>query len=83
MANKTELINVTIYDNGAAFCVCANGLITSAHNTLGGAWEHIEWMHAVAGQNFTVGQNKIPVTEWLDGAYRMGFIEPWHSRKTR
>ena len=71
----TELANVTIYDNGAAFMVCVNGLITSAHNSLGGAWRHIEWMYSVASQKFTVGDKKIPVTEWIEGMRKAGYLD--------
>ena len=75
MTNKIELMNVTIEDNGAAFLVCVNGLITSAHNTLGGAWEHIEWMYEVASQKFTVGKKKVPVRDWLEGMMKTGYLD--------
>lgn len=68
-------MNITIHDNGSAFCVCVDGLITSAHNTLGGAWRHIEWMHKVASQDFTVGAEKTPVTDWISGMHRVGFLD--------
>lgn len=67
--------NVRIQDNGAAFLVCVDGLITSAHNTLGGAWRHIEWMYAVASQRFTVGEKETPVREWLQGMHRAGYLD--------
>lgn len=70
-----KLMNVTIQDNGAAFCVCVNGMITSAHNTLGGAWRHIEWMYAIATQKFTVGEKHTPVKDWINGMHRAGFLE--------
>ncbi len=62
----TKIANVTIYDNGAAFCVQVNGLIVSAHNSLGDAWRHIEWMYQIAQQQFTVGKNNIPAKEWVE-----------------
>lgn len=67
--------NVTIYDNGAAYMVCVDGMITSAHNTLGGAWRHIEWMMAVAGQRFTVGKEETPVREWVNGMHKAGYLD--------
>lgn len=67
--------NVRIRDNGAAFLVCVDGLITSAHNSLGGAWRHIEWMYAVASQRFTVGEKEEPVKEWLQGMHRAGYLD--------
>lgn len=67
--------SVTIYDNGAAFCVCVDGLITSAHNTLGGAWRHIEWMYAVASQRFTVGGKREPVKDWIAGMHKAGYLD--------
>lgn len=70
--------NVRIYDNGAAFCVTVNGMITSAHSTLGGAWRQIEWMYRVASQRFTVGEKETPVKEWLNGMHKAGFLDtPW------
>ena len=67
--------NVRIEDNGAAFLVCVDGLITSAHNSLGGAWRHIEWMYAVASQRFTVGENETPVKEWIHGMKKVGYLD--------
>lgn len=72
--------NVEIYDNGAAFMVMVDGLIVKACNSLGGAWRHIEWMHVVASQNFTVGKKKVPVKEWLDHMYAIGFMDPWNEK---
>lgn len=69
------MMNVRVIDNGAAFLVCVDGLITSAHNTLGGAWRHIEWMYAVASQHFTVGENETPVKEWINGMHRSGYLD--------
>lgn len=70
-----EQINVSIYDNGAAFMITANGLIVKACNSLGEAWRHIEWMHGVASQKFTVGKNYVPVVEWLEHMKRIGYLD--------
>ncbi len=67
--------NVRIQDNGAAFLVCVDGLITSAHNSRGGAWRHIEWMYAVASQRFTVGEKETPVRQWLQGMHTAGYLD--------
>ena len=67
--------NVSIYDNGAAFCICVNNVITSAHQSLGDAWRHIEWMYAVASQKFTVGGSKTPVKEWVNKMHELGYLE--------
>lgn len=69
------MANVRVYDNGAAFCVTVDGLITSAHNTLGGAWRHIEWMYAVASQRFTVGESETPVKEWINNMRKAGYLD--------
>ena len=69
------MANVRIQDNGAAFLVCVDGLITSAHSSLGDAWRHIEWMYAVASQRFTVGTKEVPVKEWLNGMHRQGYLD--------
>lgn len=78
MANETELMNVTINDNGAAFLVCVNGLIASSHHSLGDAWRHIEWMYEVASQKFTVGKKKVPVKDWLAGMMKAGYLDEKH-----
>lgn len=67
--------NVRIRDNGAAFIVTVDGLITSAHNTLGGAWRQVEWMYAVASQRFTVGKDETPVREWIHGMHKAGYLD--------
>lgn len=67
--------NVTIYDNGAAFCICVNGLIATTKNSLGGAWNHIKWMYEVASQEFTVGKDKTPVKEWIRKMMEIGYLE--------
>lgn len=68
------MANVRIHDNGAAFLVCVDGLITSAHRSLGDAWRHIEWMYAVASQQFTVGESETPVKEWINNMHKGGYL---------
>lgn len=67
--------NITIFDNGAAFMVQVNGTICHACNSLGDAWRHIVWMYRVASQQFTVGKNKIPVTEWIEKMQYLGYLD--------
>lgn len=69
------MMNVRIHDNGLAYMVMVNGLITSAHNSLGNAWKHIEWMYQVANQKFTVGEKEVPVTEWIAGMRKAGYLD--------
>lgn len=69
------MTNITIYDNGAAYMICANGTIVHACNSLGNAWRHIIWMYRVASQKFTVGKEKIPVLEWIEKMYRAGYLD--------
>jgi len=69
------MMNVRIMDNGSAYVVSVNGLITSAHNSLGNAWKHIEWMYQVASQKFTVGEKEVPVTEWIAGMRKAGYLD--------
>lgn len=69
------MMNVEIYDNGAAFMIMVNGLITKACNSLGDAWRHIVWMHTVASQEFTVGKKSVPVTDWIVGMKKAGYID--------
>ena len=68
-------MKVKVIDNGSAFCVTVNGLIVSAHNSLGGAWNHICWMYVVASQNFVVGDKEIPVKEWRETGIKMGYLD--------
>ena len=68
-------MNVNIEDNGAAFLITVNGLIVSHFPSLGDAWRHVEWIHRIASQEFTVGKNQVPVIEWLDHMKRIGFLE--------
>lgn len=69
------MANVKVVDNGAAFLVTVDGLVMSAHNSLGGAWRHIEWMYAVASQRFTVGDSKTPVKEWINSMHKAGYLD--------
>ena len=69
------MMNVRIHDNGAAYMITVNGLIVHHTNSLGGAWKHIEWMFAVASQEFTVGDKELPVREWLDHKHAIGFLD--------
>ena len=66
---------VKVIDNGSAFCVTVDGMIVSAHNSLGGAWNHIAWMHRVANQRFVIGDKEVPVKDWLEAGIRNGFLE--------
>lgn len=69
------MMKVTIYDNGAAFLIRVNGLTVKACNSLGDAWRHIEWMYRIESQQFVVGKNEVPVKEWLDHMYAIGYLE--------
>ena len=75
-------MNVRIRDNGAAFLICVRakgeygyGLIVKACNSLGLAWEHIQWMYRVASQEFTVGEKRVPVSDWIDGMKKAGYLD--------
>ncbi len=72
---EEKMPNVTIYDNGACFMIQVNGLSVKPCSSLGDAWRHIEWMHRVASQKFTVGKKEIPVTEWIDGMKKAGYLD--------
>ena len=39
------------------------------------AWKHIEWMYQIESQEFTVGKKGIPVTEWIDGMKKAGYLD--------
>ena len=72
--------NVSIEDNGAVFLVViARGteqrFTVSAFNTLSGAWKHIEWMYKIETQEFTVGNKMIPVTDWIEGMKKAGYLD--------
>ena len=67
--------NVTIYDNGAAYMVCVDGMIVHAARSLGDAWRHIQWMYEIASQEFTVGEKKVHVKDWLKGMMLAGYMD--------
>ena len=72
--------NVSIDDNGAGFLVVINKgtderFVVNAFSTLGAAWRHIEWMYRIESQEFTVGEKEVPVTEWIDGMKKAGYID--------
>lgn len=74
MTKTKKMHNVRIHDNGAAFMIMVDGLIVTGFNSLGGAWKHIEWMWAVAQQDFTVGSDEIHVKRWIDHMKKQGFM---------
>ena len=78
-----ELMNISIYDNGAAFLIRVNGLTVSAHNSLADAWRHIIWMYRIESQNFTVGKNAVPVTQWIEGMKLAGYIDDDEIREAK
>lgn len=67
--------NVTVHDNGAAYCICVNGLIVCTKSSLGDAWRHIKWMYEVASQQFTVGREKMPVRQWIQRMMKQGYMD--------
>lgn len=72
--------NVSIDDNGAAFLVVVNKgteqrFTVAAFQTLSKAWEHICWMYNIETQSFTVGEKKIPVTDWIAGMKKAGYLD--------
>lgn len=72
--------NVSIDDNGAAFLVVINmgtseRFVVGAFNTLGDAWRNIQWMYQIESQEFTVGIKEIPVTEWICGMKKAGYLD--------
>ena len=69
------MVNITIHDNGAAFMICADGLIVHSCNSLGNVWRHIVWMYRVASQKFTIGKEKIPVQKWMYKMYKQGYLD--------
>lgn len=71
-------MNITVYDNGAAYMVEVDGLIVKACSSLGDAWRHIQWMYEVASQEFTVGQKRVPVRQWLVGMMKAGYLDEKH-----
>ena len=71
-------MNITVYDNGAAYMIEVDGLIVKACSSLGDAWRHIQWMYEVASQEFTVGQKRVPVRQWLVGMMKAGYLDEKH-----
>ena len=72
--------NVSIEDNGASFLVVINKgtderFVVNAFSTLGGAWNHIIWLYRIESQEFTVGEKEVPVTEWIAGMKKAGYID--------
>lgn len=72
--------NVCIEDNGAGFLVVIGKgteqrFTVAAFDTLGNAWRHIEWMYKIETQEFTVGSKNIPVTEWIEGMKKAGYLD--------
>ena len=75
--------NVSIDDNGAGYLIVINKgtserFAVCAFNTLGDAWRHIQWMYEIESQEFTVGEKKIPVRQWLAGMMKAGYIDEKH-----
>lgn len=72
--------NVSIDDNGAGFLVVINKgtserFVVCSFNTLSEAWKHIEFMYRIESQEFTVGKKEIPVTEWIEGMKKAGYLD--------
>ena len=72
---ERKLQNITIYDNGAGFCVMVDGLIINCCRSLGDAWRHIQWMYEVASQIFTVGKHHIHIKTWLQNMKAAGILD--------
>lgn len=72
--------NVSIDDNGTAFLVVINKgtdqrLVVGSFNVLRNAWSHIRWMYRIESQEFTVGKKKIPVSDWIEGMTKAGYLD--------
>ena len=72
--------NVDIEDNGAVYLIVINKgtqdrCVAGYTHTLGEAWNHIVWMYRCENQEFTVGEKKIPVVDWLEGMFKAGYID--------
>lgn len=72
--------NVQIEDNGAGFLIVIERgtdrrLVVASFSTLGGAWQHIEWMYKIETQEFTVGTKHTPVKTWIEGMKMAGYLE--------
>lgn len=71
--------NVSVEDNGATYLIVINKgterFVVGHESSLGLAWERIEWMYRIESQEFTVGKKEVPVTEWIDGMKKAGYLE--------
>lgn len=71
--------NVDIEDNGATYLIVIRKdderFVVGMKSSLGLAWEHIVWMYRIEGQLFTVGKKQVPITEWIEGMKRAGYLE--------
>jgi hypothetical protein len=72
--------NVRIEDNGAAYLIVVNKgtnnrFVVCSKSSLGEAWKHIEWMYKIETQSFTVGKKQVPVTDWIEGMKKAGYLE--------
>lgn len=72
--------NVSIEDNGATYLIVINKgtedrLVIGYENSLGRAWERIKWLYQIESQEFTVGKKAVPVTDWIDGMKKAGYMD--------
>ena len=72
--------NVRVEENGSAYLLVLNKgteqrLVIGAFVSLGQAWEQIELMYRIETQEFTVGEKKIPVTDWVEGMKKAGYLD--------
>ena len=79
-AGMKKEYNVRVEDNGSVYLLVLNKgteqrLVIGAFVSLGQAWEQIEWMYRIETQEFTVGEKKIPVTDWVEGMKKAGYLD--------
>ena len=72
--------NVRVEDNGSSYLLVLNKgteqrLVIGSCVSLGQAWEQIQWLYRIETQEFTVGEKKIPVTDWIDGMKKAGYLD--------
>lgn len=72
--------NVSIEDNGATYLIVINKgteqrFVVGYENSLGNAWRKIEWMYKIESQEFTVGNKNVPVTQWIEGMKKAGYLD--------
>lgn len=72
--------NVSIEDNGAAYLIVINKgteqrFVIGYENSLGNAWRKIEWIYRIESQEFTVGNKNVPVTQWIEGMKKAGYLD--------